>query len=207
MATVPSRRRRTRQTKRQATPTTALSIFVLAVSACSSSHQLAGQQPTAASAESDDPTSQTVSPRVPERRTARVVYCEDLESDPLRGLTDQEPECVPSPPRASTPEEECRDICIDAIIVDVDEDYWKVIRVEVLDESGKRTPAIVHRTAGYGGPSREVGERTKFICAYRYDDDHGMPHYGDCYQGSPEARHWHEIDELSGPGDVGPSRL
>jgi len=126
-----------------------------------------------------------------------------LESDPLRDLTEQQPACVPAPPRTSTPEEECRDICIHALIVEVDEDHWKVIRIEVLNEKGDKTPAIVHRTAGYPATGTEVGKRVEFTCTHQYDDDHGMPHYGDCYQGSPEARNWYEIDEITGPGDPG----
>lgn len=200
---LPGQNRRKHQTAGRAAPAIALSIIALAIAACSSRHQLAEQQTTAASAEANDARSQTVSPRVPERRTRPVVYCEDLEVDPLRGLAEQDSACIPVPPRTSTSEEECRDICIDAVIVEVDEDHWEVIRVEVLKEKGGKTPAIVHRTAGYPATGPEVGKRVEFTCTYRYDDDHGMLHYGDCYQGPPEERSSYELDEMTGPGDVG----
>ena len=131
--------------KCRAIPLIVLLTMAPALTACGSTHHLAEQQTTAPSAANEDAATQTSGPRVPDRRTRAVVSCDDLDADPLRGLSDEEPACIPSVPRTKTPREECPDICLNVIIVEVDEDNWKVVKVQVLNERDKSRPAIVHR--------------------------------------------------------------
>lgn len=109
MAAASNQHHRKRRKSRAVISAIALSTVALAIAACGSSHQLAEPQTTAVAAENDGASTQTVSPPMTEVRPRRVVYCEDLEADPLRGLDEQEPDCIPAPPRTSTTQEECRD--------------------------------------------------------------------------------------------------
>lgn len=198
-----SRCHRTRHATRRAMLAVISVAMAIPVASCASGNQLA-QRETTSPLSSEEVVATAPGHRVAERNAADGASCDELAADPLRGLIEQEPDCSPSATPASTRREECPAHCFEAIIVEVDEDRWRVIGVQVLGESGTKTPATVHRTAGYGGIGSEVGKRVEFTCTYQYNDEQGMPHYGDCYQGSPEARARYEIEAITGPGDVGP---
>ncbi len=99
--------------------------------------------------------------------------------------------------------DECPGHCFDAILVSVDEDDWHLVRVQVLSETSPQISAVVHRTAGYGATDPPAGTKIEFTCTHQYHDSQGVRHYVDCYQGSPRARAYYEIDATTGLGDLG----